>query len=249
MATPRRRRIRLGLLVFWSLVIGWMFWNMQPKRVAATVFENTPDVEVTRTGDALIFSPRTDTAGAGLIFYPGAMVHPEAYTPLARAVAEAGYRALIVRLPWRLAPTNAHRQGLAARTLEHIRDDDRAWVLGGHSRGGALATQLAPHLADSLAGLLLIGTSHPREHDLSGLSLDVTKVYATEDGLASVPEVEQFAAHLPETTRWVRIEGGNHSQFGWYGWQLGAGTATIPHADQHAQTVAATLAQLARVAR
>ncbi|GAB5520175.1 MAG: alpha/beta hydrolase [Rhodothermales bacterium] len=249
MATPRRRRIRLGLLIFWSLVVAWMFWNMQPKQVAATIFESTAGVEVTRSSDALTFTPAVDTAKAGLIFYPGALVHPDAYAPFARAVAEAGYQAVILPLPWRLAPTGAQQAALAARTLAHIQADERSWVLSGHSRGGALAAQLAPDLANHLDGLLLIGTSHPKEHDLSALQLDVTKIYATEDGLASVPEVEGFASNLPETTHWVRIDGGNHSQFGWYGWQLGAGTATISQAEQHAQTVAATLDQLARVAR
>lgn len=77
--------------------------------------------------------------------------------------------------------------------------------------------------------------------------MDVTKIYGTEDGLASEAEVKLFAGNLPPNTHFVRIEGGNHSQFGWYGWQFMAGTPTISQEDQHQQTVAAVLEQLHRL--
>ena len=61
--------------------------------------------------------------------------------------------------------------------------------------------------------------------------------------------MREFAPLLPEATRWERVEGADHAQFGWYGWQLGSGTATIPRQAQHAATVAAVRRQLDRVAR
>ena len=67
---------------------------------------------------------------------------------------------------------------------------------------------------------MLIGTSHPRDVDLSGLRVPVTKIVGTRDGLATPAEVEQNASLLPTHTRWLWVEGGNHSQFGWYGFQL-----------------------------
>ena len=41
---------------------------------------------------------------------------------------------------------------------------------------------------------------------------------------------------LPETTAWVEIKGGNHSQFGHYGHQLFDGRATITREAQQATT-------------
>ena len=52
---------------------------------------------------------------------------------------------------------------------------------------------------------------------------------------------------LPPDATWHRIEGGNHSQFGWYGTQLGDGTARITREQQHTQVLAAVLELLARV--
>ena len=52
---------------------------------------------------------------------------------------------------------------------------------------------------------------------------------------------------LPDEVAWHRIEGGNHSQLGWYGTQLGDGTARITRVRQHDEVVAAVLAMLGRV--
>lgn len=42
-----------------------------------------------------------------------------------------------------------------------------AWVIAGHSRGGVIAATLARDGFPSLAGVVLIGTSHPRDFALA----------------------------------------------------------------------------------
>lgn len=44
------------------------------------------------------------------------------------------------------------------------------------------------------------------------------------------------AALLPASTQWVKIEGGNHVQFGHYRHQLGDDAATISRAEQQTAT-------------
>ena len=95
-----------------------------------------------------------------------------------------------------------------------------------------------------LAAYVLIGTSHPRDYDLSRVAIDVTKVAATNDDVAGAAQFE--TARLPGSTKWVRIEGGNHAQFGHYGYQLFDGRATITRDAQQAATLAALLAVLSR---
>jgi hypothetical protein len=97
------------------------------------------------------------------------------------------------------------------------------WVVAGHSLGGALS-------------FVLIGTTHPREHDLSKLDASMIKIYSTSDGVAPVDGVMANRRLLPETTAWVEIKGGNHSQFGHYGHQLFDGRATITREAQQATT-------------
>jgi hypothetical protein len=119
--------------------------------------------------------------------------------------------------------------------------------VGGHSKGGKLAAIFSKEFADEMGGLLLVGTSHPREIDLSDLEMDVTKIYGTNDGLASEEEVNQFAVNLPAHMHRVRVDGGNHRQFAWYGYQLGDSSADITRREQHEILVEAILEQLERV--
>jgi pimeloyl-ACP methyl ester carboxylesterase len=148
-----------------------------------------------------------------------------------------------------MASLDSQRRAVVQRVSQIIQSDDPAtrWVVAGHSLGGALASEVARDHDNLLAGLVLLGTSHPRDIDLSSLSIDVTKVYATNDGLASVAEVKAYAKKLPARTHWVEIDGGNHSQFGYYGFQLGDHRATIPRSEQQAQTKQALVDALNRV--
>jgi hypothetical protein len=84
------------------------------------------------------------------------------------------------------------------------------------------------------AAFVLIGTTHPKDHDLSTLAAPFTKTCATNDRIASVDRIMATRTLLPEHTRWVEIEGGNHSQFWHYGHQLFDGTATITRDAQQA---------------
>jgi hypothetical protein len=92
---------------------------------------------------------------------------------------------------------------------------------------------------------VLIGTTHPRDDDLSSLQIPVTKVYASNDGIAPRERVLANRRLLPGTTRWIEITGGNHSQFGRYGHQLFDGTATVSRDEQEAITRSAILDALA----
>jgi pimeloyl-ACP methyl ester carboxylesterase len=93
--------------------------------------------------------------------------------------------------------------------------------------------------------MVLVGTSHPKEDDLSFLPMPVTKVYASNDGIAPPDRVRSKQRLLPKHTRWVYINGGNHSQFGHYGHQLMDGKATVSRTGQQTITRLALLRALA----
>jgi alpha/beta hydrolase family protein len=91
------------------------------------------------------------------------------------------------------------------------------------------------------AGLVLIGTSHPREFSLAHLEIPVVQVFGTRDTVADADKVQSALVNLPPATRSVRIDGGNHSQFGYYGFQPGDWPATISRETQQQLTVQAIL--------
>ncbi|MCW9705877.1 alpha/beta hydrolase [Fodinibius salsisoli] len=247
--TKMRKYIHIGLGVFWLGVTAWLFYNMQAHGLESSVMDSNEKVHVQRSSNAFIFTPAVDTMEAALIFYPGALVDPKAYAPMAKAITEVGFKTIILALPYRMALFQSQQDNVFQRTLEYIEGDSlqRNWIVGGHSRGGKLATLFARDHSNALGGLLLVGTSHPRELDLSNLTIDVTKIYGSNDGLASEEEIERFAINLPAHMHRERIAGGNHRQFGYYGYQLGDGSAEISRQEQQDIMTLAIIKQLRRV--
>ena len=249
----RVRRIWVTLGISFTVIFGG--WSLIAYRASAEARAATrPDdaVSVMHPEGVWHFLPRQGgrPPRTAFVFFPGALVDPIAYAPLARAVAAAGYPAHIIELPQRGAFGGAESSELWERVCSVVcgTTAPTRWVAGGHSRGGVVASSLAWRGGwRGFAGLVLIGTSHPRDVDLSGLAVPVLKIAGTHDGLASRGEVEANAHLLPPTTRWVWIEGANHSRFGWYGFQPGDRPAGISAASQRAQTLRAVLDLLAAV--
>jgi pimeloyl-ACP methyl ester carboxylesterase len=236
-------RAGLALLVLMPLAMYVMF---RPWNVDAAVWQNSDGVRVSIEDAGLVLEPMVDR-GPGLLVLPGCPVDPRAYAPLARRIADAGHLAVVLRIPYRCAPTPALERALDDRLASLlVRWPDRRFVLAGHSRGGAHTARIAASGKLRFAGYVLMGTSHPRDHDLSRMTAPLTKIAGTRDGVAGEA---QFQTHLlPSSTTWVRIEGGNHSQFANYGFQLFDKRAQISREAQQSQIVSALLAALARVA-
>jgi pimeloyl-ACP methyl ester carboxylesterase len=244
----RRVWITVGLtatavFVIWSLIA----YRAAGEARAAMISNGA--VAVDRADGVWTFTPTDGIAEPALVFFPGALVDPRAYAPLAQAVARAGHRVLVVTLPRRGAFGGADSPELAARIDFALSALAGPFVLGGHSRGAVVATRVASQGRAGFAGLLLIGTSHPRDQDLSTLRVPVTKIVGTRDGLASPEEVRGNAALLPPQTEWVWVEGGNHSQFGWYGFQPMDRFAGVDAATQRRIMIDAVIALLDGVAR
>jgi pimeloyl-ACP methyl ester carboxylesterase len=216
------------------------------------VLETDAKVRVTRHEDHLEFAPRADGKLVNLLFFPGGMVQIEAYAPMARAIAETGYRVVLVRLPFlgRHAPSDEHQREALQRAIRQFENagPDIRWVVAAHSFGGVLASRLAAERHDAIRALVLIGTTHPRDVDLSSTDLPVLKILGTRDGVASPAGARVNAARLPADTRWVEIAGANHAQFGYYGPQLGDDKATITREEQQRRLVELIMSELNHVA-
>jgi predicted esterase len=249
--TRIRKIIRTVWISFGLLFLLWMANSFRAQGFDRSILESDSKITIEETSHFLSFRPNASLPPAGLIFFPGGMVQPEAYAPMARAIAEQGYAIFIVKLPFGSAPLDSQQTSVMERALEIMQNDDSVqyWLVGGHSRGAAIASRFASFHGNAFDGLILIGTSHPKEQafDLSNTHLSVTKIYATNDGLASLEEVEANAIYLPATTSWLLIEGGNHSQFGYFGNLLGDHAATISREKQQALTVKAILGALSSI--
>jgi hypothetical protein len=152
----------------------------------AEVLRSDARVRIDDGPASLSFTPVAASAGAGLVFYPGCPVPAESYAPLARWIAERGHPVHVMRLPLRCAPTNGYLlRVLAGDPADHEGGPQPAvgdWRPLPRRRHcvPAFATDY-PH---ELQSLILIGTTHPRDTDLSKLDRPVTKIFGTLDGVA-----------------------------------------------------------------
>ena len=121
------------------------------------------------------------------------------------------------------------------------------WGIGGHSLGGVMAAHFAYQNPDAVQGLVLWAAYPASGDDLSGQALQVVSIIGDRDGLGTEQGVKTARHLLPETTKYIVIEGGNHAQFGWYGEQPGDLPATITREDQQAQILQATLDLLSSI--
>ena len=107
---------------------------------AYAALENTETVTVEPRG-VLAVRAEGQSAEVGLLFFPGALVDPVAYAPLAKAVAERGYNVVLIQVPRRGAMGGAESAELPARYMRAMRETGtsggpRRWIVAGHSRGG-----------------------------------------------------------------------------------------------------------------
>ena len=240
----RRRRIVLTAILLVIAVFAALAYSqlrplgeLMPAAIAA--LESDATVRVSRDR-WIVFEPTNRDATTGFIFYPGGRVLPAAYAPWVRALAEQGYLSVIVPMPLNLAIFNPDAANDVIAAFPAI----QAWVIGGHSLGGVMAARFADSRRDQVDGLALLA-AYPEAHiDLSESELAAAAIYGDRDGLVSVAEMETSLGQLPPEAQAVRIEGGNHAQFGWYGEQAGDQPARISRARQQSRVVAALLRAL-----
>ena len=241
----------LGLVALLGFA-SWSFVAFRATGEARTALAGDDRVGVVRGEYHWLFAPaEASRRSVGLVFFPGGLVEPAAYAPLLRKVALAGYPVLLVELPRRGAFGGADGAEVIVRARRAMLGVSTVpeWVIAGHSRGGAVAARFVRESGSGVRGLILVGTSHPRDFSLAESTVPITKILGTRDGIAPAEKSEENRHLLPATTRWALIEGGNHSQFGWYGFQPGDHFAIVDRDRQQELTRQAIVDALQSTAR
>ena len=222
------------LAILAGVVIVYFGMSYQPGDTAAAALEDTDSVQVTETEEYILF----DGAGTedALVFYPGARVEAAAYSPLMMRLAENGTDCYLCRIKYNFAM-------LDAEAAEDVRaaagnNSDRHWYLGGHSLGGVTAAGLVTQgeTADETSdwdGIVLLA-AYPN----APITVPAILIYGTNDGIVEPEEYGRIVEDglWPEDFTEVRLEGGNHAQFGDYGEQNGDNKAEMSFDEQLDQT-------------
>lgn len=210
----------------------WLFYSYQAKDVPDSYFESNAAISVKDSDDYFLFEPKQKFDKV-FIFYPGAMVDPKAYVPLCGKISENGIKVYLIKMPWRLASKGYE----IPKRLNLFADKTKTYILSGHSQGGKMAAQFVKENPDLIQKLILIGTTHPRDISLTESKIPILKIYGSNDGVADEKTIFKNKSKLPANTKFIKIEGANHGQFGYYSFQLGDDSATISREKQQEETL------------
>lgn len=233
MKKKTKRYIWLGAALL-VLIAGIAVWRYlipyEPADYAVSAMASADGVSVDDNDNWISFEPST-VLGTAVIFYPGALVEPEAYAPLARRVTAAGHPFYIAKMPLNLAVI----KGDAADDIIRVHPQ-QSFVIGGHSLGGVMASRFAADHADELKGVFFLASYPDSKGSLKDTALSVLSILGTEDTVINRKKFSEGRSYLPSNTVYDSINGGNHAQFGSYGPQKGDGEATITEEEQQSYT-------------
>ena len=164
--------------------------------------------------------------GTGVILYQGAKVDVSAYSVEAKILADNGYTVFIPKMPFDMAFFGINK---ADKIIENNPDISK-WYMAGHSLGGSMAAKYTSKNQDIIDGLILLASYSV--DNLSAYTGKVISIIGTKDMGIDKEKLDQTNVNLPKDTEFYIIKGGNHSQFGDYGFQKGDNIADIPLEEQ-----------------
>lgn len=217
------KRIGLSLVVVLVVMVLAFWWYVQDyyraEDYAMQVIETSE--YVTEVGKRVVFTPnKEEDLQVGFIFYPGGKVDELAYAPLLDQLAANGITCVLFEMPFNLAVLDSNAASWAIKEFPEI---DR-WIIGGHSLGGAMASDYVSKNEGQIDGIVFLGAYPITDIDLPMIALvgEMDEVI-NRDKLKGIDVIE--------------IAGGNHAYFGYYGEQAGDGAATISPEEQQSITV------------
>ncbi len=218
MKKSKKKIIYVVLSILLVLIIALLYWLFgevfYADEIAQSSFENE-NVSVI-SEDIIAVYPK-ENSDIGLVFYPGAKVEYEAYLPLILEIANtANVNCFLLEMPLNYAFFDEDK----AIEIINENQDISSWYIAGHSLGSSIAGSFAGENQDLFSGVIYLGGyiygDYPAEKSLTIYGSLETRVDSIIDYTENV----------------VKIEGGNHSQFGNYGLQPGDSEASISRETQ-----------------
>lgn len=233
--------ILIGIFITYFIVWTNSYYRATDETLA--VFQSDSNVTV-ESGKYITFTPKINT-DTGFIFYPGGKVSEEAYVPLCRSIAGQGYKVVIVPMPLKLAVLGKNRATAVQASYPEIKN----WAIGGHSLGGVMAASYAHTNPASIKALVLYASYPQDSNNMSNQNIKVLSTWGSKDGVADINKIKLAEKLLPSDSVFQSIQGGNHGQFGNYGFQNGDNLSNITTSVQQQIAVKSTVAILETISK
>ena len=223
------KKKKRGLILLITVVIGFLTLPFLAYPLSYPASANAKAAYQEARQDQGYYAFEKDNTDIGFIFYPGGLVDPIAYASVAYELASNLPMNVYVIQPFlNLAITSIE----AASPIIETHPQIETWILGGHSLGGSSAAFYAIDHLTAIAGLVLFASYTTANADFSQTNLPILSITGSEDKVLNQETYQAAKDYLPIETVYFDIPGGNHSQFGDYGFQRGDGEATISQQTQ-----------------
>lgn len=219
------------VIVVLILIFGYIFLRMNTYEAMPEATAFLEESEVTSDQDWITVTP--EEIEEHIVLYQGGLVETEAYLPLAKKLSDEGYQVFIPHMPLNLAI-------LDSDIIDEIKEghpSDKEWWLAGHSLGGASASIYAKENHEEIEGVIFLAAYPSDDSELSELSLSVLSITGSNDGILNKDQYNETRSLLPDDAKFKVIQGGNHSNFGHYGFQEGDGDSEISREQQQNEIV------------
>lgn len=205
------------------LLVGILVWLPQQTQAQLFYTAQSPTAfDATKSDDDILvikeedqfwgFFPQvtSDMKDVGFIYHTATFYDERAYAPIARELAKSGYPAFILDVPLSLAFLTPFRADLVIRNYPDI----KAWVVGGHGIGGAVASCYAQRR--NMDGLALFSSyPFPLFNNFKRTDIEAISLWGSLDGITSRQQWEDGKLALPDDALFIEIEGANHSNMAW----------------------------------
>jgi hypothetical protein len=162
------------------------------------------------------FTPASGAPTEAFIIYPGACLDARAYAVVAHTIAASGYMVAIVPMPGYLAIFGKDRADAVINNHPEI----ETWSIGGHSFGGVGACWYVSGnytYSNKINGIVLWAAYPDSAEPINTKPVKVISIWGTNDAYTTSAKIDASKPNLPADTRYIALQGGNHSQFGAYG--------------------------------
>jgi len=223
-------------------ILWFLHWSLRPMGRNVNVDDLLADgkLSITRGKYGSFLQRAGENPENGIIFYPGGRVVPEAYLSLLKKIVVQKCPVYLVKMPFNMAVFD-HRRALK---VMKEKPEIKNWIIGGHSLGGAMAVHVLREKPEEYKGLFLWGAYPSHRDDISDMKFPILAIFGTCDGITPVEKIEASRHLFPSHTHWLKLEGGNHAQFGCYGSEKQDHLAEISMQDQQRVVIESTLAFL-----
>ena len=222
------RIITLIAILIFAITV-YLFQHYEPTVDATVLIERHSDMIVEEKiglKKALVITPEGVDESVGWIIYPGGKVDYRAYAILGYQLAqESGQRVIIVSFPFHLAVFDIN----AGKAWTDEYEDTEHWYVIGHSLGGVMGAQMAKN-NEKVIGIGFLA-SYPSVN-FSDSDIRMISIRGSSDKILNLAAFADAQGKFSPYTEFYVISGGNHSQFGSYGFQKDDGMATVTKENQ-----------------